>query len=179
MANGFAWSFYFGYLKIILPALRERIENSEWRDRLSSKKLFILMPRDCCAYGSLRREDENIEIVPGAVIECKGYRAGVLRIYRLNVYKINRENCPQSPFYVLGQYASPICSLYDMSHAADAQLSREDRDEQAKLFVRTLEAILQHPSVPEVRENCKLLPYARTPETRLSRVISDAVEDDM
>ena len=176
MANGFAWSYYFGYLKIILPALNEQIESSEWQDILSSKKLFILMPRDCYSYGSLSREDKDIEVVPGGVVECKGYRAGVSRIYRLNVYKINRENCP---LYVLGQYASPLCSLYDMSQTADAKLSREDRDEQAMLFFRTLEAILQHPSVPEIRNICKLVPYARTPETRLSEVIAKAVQKDL
>ncbi len=82
VASAFAWSHYFGYLKIILPVLYDKVENSEWRDTLSSKKLFILLPRECYSYGSLNREDSNIEIVPGAVFEHKAYRAGESRVYR-------------------------------------------------------------------------------------------------
>ncbi|CAB4007982.1 stimulator of interferon genes -like [Paramuricea clavata] len=178
VANGFAWSYYFGYLKIILPDLQERIEDSEWKDTLSSKKLFILMPRECSVHTSLSKEDNHIEIVPGAVIEYELHRAGVLRLYRLNVYKINR-NDGKCPLYVLAHYASPFSSLYDMGHSADVKLSREDRDEQAKLFLRTLEAILQYPSEPEVQNNCKLVPYARKSELHLSEVLAEAVLEDM
>ena len=177
VASGFAWSYYFDYLKIILPISYDKVENSEWRYTLSSKKLFLLLPRDCYVYGSLSREDRDIEIVPGAVIEYRAYRAGVSRVYRLNVYKINRaDNCP---LYVLAHYPSALCCLYDMSCSADVKLSREDRDEQAKLFLQTLEAILQHPSVPEVLNNCILVPYARNSDVRLSEVLAEAVLEDI
>ncbi len=177
VASGIAWSDYFGYLKIILAVLYDKVGNSEWKDILSSRKLFLLLPRDCYAYGSLSREDSNIEIVPGAIIEHKTYRAGVPKVYRLNIYKINRaDNCP---LYVLAHYASSLCCLYDMSCSSDVKLSREDRDEQAMLFLRTLETILQHPSVPEVLNNCILVPYARESGVRLSEVLAEAVLADM
>ncbi len=38
VASGFAWSYYSGYLKIILPVLYDKIGNSEWKDILSSRK---------------------------------------------------------------------------------------------------------------------------------------------
>ena len=182
VANGLAWSYYFGYLKIILPGITERIENSKWKDKLSSKKLFILMPRDCYAYGLLSNEDSRIKMVPDddAVIEHKVYRAGVFRIYRLNIYKINRTGENSSPLYVLAQYASPMSRLHEMSHEAGTRLTRQDQDEQAKLFLRTMKAILQNPSVPEVRDNCRLVPYARnTPGLRLSDLLAEAVLQDM
>jgi transmembrane protein 173 len=182
VANGLAWSFYFGYLKIILPKLHERIAESEWKDKLSSNKLFILMPRDCWAYGKLSEEaeDGNIELAEGGVIEFKAARAGISeRPYRNNVYKIKIDGC--EPLQVLAEYATPLCSMYDMSHSAEANLSVEDRDEQAKLFVRTLEAILRNPCVPEVRNKCKLVPYARPPvsDVPVHQVLADAVLDDM
>ncbi|CAB4035226.1 stimulator of interferon genes -like, partial [Paramuricea clavata] len=152
VANGLAWSYYFGYLKIILPKLHERIAESEWKDKLSSNKLFILMPRDCWAFGKLsdEAEDGKIQLVEDGVIEFEAERAGISkRSYRNNVYEIKIDGC--EPLQVLAQYATPLCSMYDMSHSAEANLSVEDRDEQAKLFVRTLEAILRNPSVPEVR----------------------------
>ena len=187
VANGLAWSFYFGYLRIVLPNLTERIENSKWRDeiKLSSNKLFILMPRDCYTYGLLTHEDRRIEVLPDdKVIEHKVYRAGVLRIYRLSVYKINRtsksEDSPVEPLYVLAQYASPMSRLHDMCHARAARLTEQDRDEQAKLFLRTMKAILQNPDVREVRDSCKLVPYAReTPGLCLSELLAEAVLEDM
>jgi hypothetical protein len=66
-----------------------------------------------------------------------------------------------------------------MSHSAGVKLSREDRDEQAKLFLRTLEAILQYPSVPEVRNNCKLVPYGRNLGVLLCEVLAEAVLEDL
>ena len=104
----------------------------------------------------------------------------MLRIYRLNIYKINRTDENSSPLYVLAQYASPMSYLYEMSYATGGRLTRQDRDEQAKVFLRTMKAILQNPSVPEVRDNCQLVPYARsTPGLRLSDLLSEAVLQDM
>ncbi|CAB4037963.1 stimulator of interferon genes -like [Paramuricea clavata] len=180
VANGFAWSYYFGYLKIILPELHKRIADSEWKDALSSNKLFILMPRDCWAYRKLSEEAEDgkIELVEGGVIEFDVTRAGIdKRVYRNNVYKITIDGC--EPLHVLAEYATPLCSMDDMSHSAQANLSIEDRDEEAKLFVRTLEAILRNPCVPEVRNKCKLVPYARRPDVSLSEILTDAVLNDM
>ena len=180
VANGLAWSYYFGYLRLILPRLRERIAESEWKDKLSSNKLFILMPRDCWAYGKLSEEAEDgkIDFAEGGVIEFDVARAGISkRSYRNNVYEIKIDGC--EPLRVLAEYATPLCSMHDMSHSAEASLSVEDRDEQAKLFVRTLEAILRNPSVPEVRNRCKLVPYARRPDVSVSKILTDAVLNDM
>ena len=180
VANGLAWSYFCGYLKILLPRLNERIEQSEWNNILSSKKLYILMPRDCYAYSLLSHEDQNIELVQGAAIEYMADRAGILKVYRLNVYKIKgTADLNNRPLHISAQYASPLSCLHDMSHEAEAQLSREDRDEQAKLFLRTLEGIMKYPPIPEVRNNCKLVPYARCPGVQLSKVLAGAVLQDM
>ena len=181
VANGLAWSYYFGYLKLILPELHNRIAQSDWRDSLSSYKLFILMPRDCWAYGRLTDEaaEGSIELVEGGVIEFNIPRAGIgKRTYRNNIYKITVSNS-DSPLYVLAEYATPLCSMYDMSHSSEANLSVEDRDEQAKLFVRTLEAILENPCVPEARNKCKLVPYARAEDVDVGKILFDAVWDDI
>lgn len=87
VANGLAWSYYFGYLRLILPRLRERMAESEWKDVLSSQKLFILIPRDCCAYGMLSEEATkgSIELVEGGVIECEAERAGIARSYYFEI----------------------------------------------------------------------------------------------
>ena len=178
VANGLAWSYYFGYLRLILPKLPERIRASDWNGRLSSNKLFILMPRDCWAYGTLSEEAEegSIELEDG-VIECEAERAGIARrSFRNNVYKITVED--SDTLYILAEYATPLCSMYDMSHSAEANLSVEDRDGQVKLFLRTLKAILSNPSVPAVRNRCKLVPYARGEDVDLAKILAEAVLDD-
>ena len=177
VANGLAWSYYIGYLKLILPELRKQIAESEWNDVLSSKKLFILMPLDCWAYGNLTEEskDGSIELVEGRIIECEAERAGIVkRLYRNNIYKITVSNS-DSPLYVLAEYATPLCAMHDMSHSAEANLSMEDRDEQAKLFVRTLKTILSNPCVATVRNTCKLVPYARDNNVDIATILAEAV----
>ena len=179
VANGLAWSYYFGYLRLILPKLPERIRASGWNDRLSSNKLFILMPRDCWAYGTLSEEagEGRIELEDG-VIECEAERAGIARrSFQNNVYKITVEDS-DTPLYILAEYATPLCTMYDMSHSAEANLSVEDRDGQVKLFLRTLKAILSNPCVPAVRNRCKLVPYARGENVDLAKILTEAVLDD-
>ena len=177
VANGLAWSFYFGYLKIILPDLQQRISESPWAEKLSSKKLFILLPSDCYAFGKLSEEDDAIERAgDDAMIEYDCERAGVFkRSYRNVVYNLNKGG---KPLYILVEYATPLCSLFDMSHSAEANLSAEDRDEQAKLFLRTLETILENPSEPGVLNKCKLVPYGRKEGIRLSQVLREAVREE-
>ena len=177
VANGLAWSFYFGYLKIILPDLQKRISETPWAEKLSSKKLFILLPSDCYAFGKLSEEDDAIERAgDDAMIEYDCERAGVFkRSYRNVVYNLNKGG---KPLYILVEYATPLCSLFDMSHSAEANLSAEDRDEQAKLFLRTLETILENPSEPGVLNKCKLVPYGRKEGIRLSQVLREAVREE-
>lgn len=193
VANGLAWSFYFGYLKIILPGLPQRIAESKstWASKLSSKKLFILIPSDCFAFGKLGDEDDAIEIAGtklgdeddasektnDAAIEYVVERAGIYkRSYRNVIYRIN--NTMGDPLYILAEYATPLCSMYDMSFYKETNLSTEDRDEQAKLFLGTVQAILDNPSEPNVRNRCKLVPYGRKEGIKLSQVLIEAVRDD-
>ncbi|XP_028391453.1 stimulator of interferon genes protein-like [Dendronephthya gigantea] len=181
VANGLAWSYYFGYLRLILPSLGRRISESKWAGILSSRKLFIMMPRDCWAYGKLSDEakDDKIECLADGVIEINVSRAGIAnRSYRNNIYRVKIDES-DSPLYVLAEYATPLCSMHDMSHSAEANLTVEDRDEQAKLFVRTLEAILRNPADPEARDMCVLVPYARGRGVDVSRILADAVLQDM
>ena len=177
VANGLAWSYYVDYLKLILPQLRERIAESGWNDVLSSNKLFILMPRDCWAYGTLSEEAKNIELVQDGIIECEVERMGIARRFQNNIYKITVDDSDR-PLYVLAEYATPLCSLYDMSHSAEANLSVEDRDEQVKLFAHTLKAILENSFVPKIRNGCKLVPYVRDQDVDTAKILINAVLDD-
>lgn len=55
------------------------------------------------------------------------------------------------------EYATPLQTLFAMSQDGRAGFSREDRLEQAKLFCRTLEDILE--DALECQNNCHLIVY--------------------
>ncbi len=60
IAVGLAWSYYFGYLKIILPTFVEKTNTSKYKDDLI-KKLFILIPADCKVYDDLEKAGQDLK----------------------------------------------------------------------------------------------------------------------
>nr|BAE32222.1 unnamed protein product [Mus musculus]BAE42224.1 unnamed protein product [Mus musculus]BAE42310.1 unnamed protein product [Mus musculus] len=160
VAHGLAWSYYIGYLRLILPGLQARIRmfNQLHNNMLSgagSRRLYILFPLDCGVPDDLSVVDPNIrfrDMLPQQNID----RAGIKnRVYSNSVYEI-LENGQPAGVCIL-EYATPLQTLFAMSQDAKAGFSREDRLEQAKLFCRTLEEILE--DVPESRNNCRLIVY--------------------
>ncbi|XP_062443376.1 stimulator of interferon genes protein isoform X2 [Rhea pennata] len=126
VAHGLAWSYYVGYLKIVLPRLKESMEkfsraNPNVLAHRETWKLHILIPLSCDIYDNLEKADNNIQYLMD-LPETTLTRAGTKRrVYKHSLYMIkdedNKDEC--------------------------AAFSREDRMEQAKLFYRTLEEILQ------------------------------------
>lgn len=162
VAHGLAWSYYIGYLKIILPEFKESLrlfkkENKELRSRNETCKLHILIPVSCEMYDSLANADSNIEFFKSLPPIYKD-RAGVKqRVYKNSIYKIFDEE--KRPHYCIVEYATPLASLREMSNLSSAAFSSEDRDQQAKLFYRTLENILETCLEPEHRNLCRLVVY--------------------
>lgn len=160
VAHGLAWSYYIGYLRLILPGLQARIRmfNQLHNNMLSgagSRRLYILFPLDCGVPDDLSVADPNIrfrDMLPQQNID----RAGIKnRVYSNSVYEILENGQPAGACIL--EYATPLQTLFAMSQDAKAGFSREDRLEQAKLFCRTLEEILA--DVPESRNNCRLIVY--------------------
>ncbi|XP_066480186.1 stimulator of interferon genes protein [Tiliqua scincoides] len=146
VAHGLAWSYYIGYLKVILPRLKDLINdfNKSNNYLLNSKKtwkLHILIPLSCEVYDDLQKVDNRIQFIDN-LPEVKMDRAGIKkRSYKNSVYGVMDEE--QKMNYCVMEYATPLQSLYAMSQDESAAFSRLDRLEQAKLFCRTLEEILQ------------------------------------
>ncbi|XP_041079619.1 stimulator of interferon genes protein isoform X2 [Polyodon spathula] len=148
VAHGLAWSFYIGYLKLVLPKLKDSIQifcDKNKNSILKCKdtwKLHILMPLSCTIPDKLEDEDSNIvflENLPDIVIDRAGVRT---RVYKHSLYAIYDD--AKRPHHCVLEYATPLLSLYGMSNESLAEFSREDRLEQAKLFYRTLKDILDN-----------------------------------
>nr|6DXG_A Chain A, Stimulator of interferon protein [Homo sapiens]6DXL_A Chain A, Stimulator of interferon protein [Homo sapiens]6DXL_B Chain B, Stimulator of interferon protein [Homo sapiens] len=160
VAHGLAWSYYIGYLRLILPELQARIRtyNQHYNNLLRgavSQRLYILLPLDCGVPDNLSMADPNIRFLD-KLPQQTGDRAGIKdRVYSNSIYEL-LENGQRAGTCVL-EYATPLQTLFAMSQYSQAGFSREDRLEQAKLFCRTLEDILA--DAPESQNNCRLIAY--------------------
>ncbi|XP_008689754.1 stimulator of interferon genes protein isoform X2 [Ursus maritimus] len=165
VAHGLAWSYYIGYLRLILPGLPDRIRTYNRRRTnmlrgVGSHRLHILFPLDCGVPDDLSVADPNIRFLY-ELPQQSADRAGIKgRIYTNSVYEL-LENGQPAGICVL-EYATPLQTLFAMSQDGRAGFSREDRLEQAKLFCRILEDILA--DAPESQNNCRLIVYQEPAE---------------
>ena len=132
VADGLAWSYYFGYLKLVLPHLEGQIGKSDYKYKITMKKLFILLPKNCYTYDKIVDADSRITVA-GNLDSYDINRGGISkRSYKHTVHRIEmpRPDGEVDEYHVVLEYATPLMSLYDMSEHAECGLSREGRDEQ-------------------------------------------------
>ena len=136
VADGLAWSYYFGYLKLVLPRLEGQISDSEqFRHKIKDKKVFILLPKTCYTFADIQEADFRVKWA-GNLPEIKLNRGGIKpRSYKHSVHLIEmpRPDGDKDEYYFILEYATPLLSLYDMSNHAPASLSVQERDHQVKL----------------------------------------------
>ncbi|KAM8908236.1 LOW QUALITY PROTEIN: stimulator of interferon genes protein [Spinachia spinachia] len=96
VAHGLAWSFYLGYLRLVLPRLEDSIiafrDTHEAPWGRGSSKLLILIPLDANISHKLEDEDDNIRFsnnLPNSNIDMAGVRG---RVYKHSVYRVLDEN---------------------------------------------------------------------------------------
>ncbi|XP_062358233.1 stimulator of interferon genes protein [Cinclus cinclus] len=172
VAHGLAWSYYVGYLKIVLPRVKESMEEfSRGNPNLlacrKTWKLHILVPLSCDVCDDLEKADSNIQYVTD-LTETTLARAGTKkRVYKHSLYAIMDEE--NQLWHCAVEYATPLQSIYAMSQDECAAFSREERLEQAKLFYRTLEEILKDSK--ECADTYRLIAYEE-PETAESHFLS-------
>ena len=132
VADGLAWSYYFGYLKMVLPKLVDNIGQSNFRYDITEKRLFILIPKNCFTYNEIKNADGRIKSA-GNLEPYETHRGGISkRRYLHTVHRIEmpRPDGEVDKYYVVLECATPLMSLYDMSQHSECGLSRQERDEQ-------------------------------------------------
>ena len=141
VADGLAWNYYFGYLKLVLPNLDERIASSDrkLREKITIKKLFILLPKTCYTYDTIEESDPRVKCA-GDIKPLEIARGGIpKRSYKHTVHRIEMprpDNSGKDEYYVIMEYAVQLKSLYEMTNNSEAVLSRQQRDEQVCCFFR-------------------------------------------
>lgn len=147
VADGLARSFYYGYLKLILPSLLETINLSDnevdgyaVRDHIVDHKLFIVMPKDCKCTTNFADVDPNIQFVTEAQQKILSRAGNQRRVYKNSIYKVN--SLIHGEFYCLMEYATPLLSMDAMQADPRCSFTEEDRDQQVVLFYKLLKEIL-------------------------------------
>ena len=133
VADGLAWSYYFGYLKLVLPKLEDQITKSDkYRYLIKKKKLFILLPKTCYTYDDIERADDRVKWA-GSLPEYQVNRGGIkTRSYKHAVHRIEMPlpDGGVDEYHFVLEYATPLMTLYDMSMHAAASFSHQERDHQ-------------------------------------------------
>ncbi|XP_044218728.1 stimulator of interferon genes protein [Thunnus albacares] len=160
VAHGLAWSFYLGYLRLVLPRLEDSITAFQATHQAScpywgrgSRKLLILIPLNANISHKLEDEDDNIHFydnLPNNEIDRAGVRG---RVYKHSVYRVVDEHGKAHECVV--EYATPLLTLYKMSQESSAGFGEAMRRQQVLLFYRTLQEILDHSL--ECRNRFKLI----------------------
>jgi len=157
VADGQAWGYYIGYLKIIFNKWDSTINKArgtdfqdtesgkDLRELIVDRRLFIVIPRDgfCCR--NLSELDPKIKFIT-RMPELKHLRGGVQeRKYNNSLYKIIRNG--ENPTYAMIEFATPLLNMYEMSQHSEKysgfRFTIEDREEQVNEFYNTLKRILE------------------------------------
>lgn len=183
LAAALAWSYYTGYLKIILPHLNEMINNShgpnfqkinddDLCNAVNYRKLIVIIPKSCICYKSLKDIDQRIkDVCP--LSEKRLNRGGVMeRIYKVTLNKVTKEG---KDMYVIAEYASSIMTMRDMRDNAKAEFTQEDIETQGVLYYNKLKDLLE--SDPDCRNNVELVLF-NGDECKLADVLYDVVESN-
>ncbi|XP_062331882.1 stimulator of interferon genes protein isoform X2 [Osmerus eperlanus] len=148
VAHGLAWSFYLGYLKLVLPHLENSIASFRTThsagpfEKRGSRRLLILLPLNANIAQNLEDEDTNIQFydnLPNIELDRAGVRG---RVYKHSVYSVLDENGKSHQCAM--EYATSLMTLYQMSHESNSGFGERERREQVLLFYRTLQDILEH-----------------------------------
>ena len=133
VAYGLAWGYYFGYLKLVLPKLKDQIEKSrQFRRQIRVKKLFILVPKTCVINDNIVDADSRVKWVANLPMIKRNSGGIRKRSYKSGVHMIQKrqpDGTMEKHFFVV-EYATTLKTLYHMSECADNVLNREERHHQ-------------------------------------------------
>ena len=188
IADGLAWSYYYGYLKLVLPHLHEQltkaiapdflVDGNDMCDVVHVKKLFIIISKKCKCYKGLIEVDEGHIQKAGNLPAFYLTRAGVeLRPYQHCLYRVTAKDKPA--IFVILEFATPLLAMNDMCNDKLADFTEEDRDTQVMAFYNKLKFILENAD-EEIKDRYKLVLISDVyteGERHLSDVIYEAVSE--
>ncbi|XP_015124037.1 stimulator of interferon genes protein isoform X2 [Diachasma alloeum] len=162
--GGMAFSYFYGYLRIVLPGLRKKMElyEAEQGVTIPVKKMFVLIPKSGHIPPDL--SDASYQWLEGttSLEHIVQDRAGVKRRnYKNTVYKIhpNGQEKGHRPIYVTTEGATPMLTFWEilMHDHKQTKTFKQNRMQIVASFYKTLDELIDND--PECRDVCELVYY--------------------
>ncbi|XP_063043963.1 stimulator of interferon genes protein [Engraulis encrasicolus] len=163
VAQGLAWSFYLGYLKLVLPLLEDAVQEYNMQKRGQpaegslrgpwASRLHILLPLSASVCAHPEDDDNRVQFhanLPPMEMDRAGVRK---RVFKNSVYSVKDAN--GQTHYCILESATPLLTLHQMSEEGSAGFGASERRQQVLLFYRTLRAILE--DSPDCRNRYRLI----------------------
>ncbi|ELT89678.1 hypothetical protein CAPTEDRAFT_193667 [Capitella teleta] len=166
VANGLAWSYFYGYMKIILPGLRERVDKHVKGDELTNclkdknedinlqkdetflKKFICILPMTSVCPNNFDEADENILTI-GSVEYSSTISGNVKRNYKTCIHRVQHPEDKSKKFLFMGEFATPLRSLDKMYEGGIAGLTLKERNRQTSIFQMKLKEVMCHPAAED------------------------------
>ncbi|XP_033100646.1 stimulator of interferon genes protein-like [Anneissia japonica] len=179
VAQGMGWSYFTGYLRIILPKLKETISRDpKWKKEMEAEnlpcKFFAIVPLNCKIPAKLGEDEVKHKGITfeGKLPTLYVDRAGVKdRPYVNSVYKI--QDGHGRSFYAICEYVTIIDTLFQMP-LSDA-IDQKTREEQCRLLVRILEELIYNDE--KCRHKCKIVMLSGEDRPLLRDAIIDKIHE--
>ncbi|XP_076454146.1 stimulator of interferon genes protein-like [Babylonia areolata] len=144
VSHGLAWGYYY-YLKIILPGLKQRIDDwcrgDHCVDVHMPRKLYILVPASCHCPAKLTYAGDRIQFC-GNLDRLRRDSAGTVnRSYVQCVWNLQRKDGQVVQF--VSEYAAVVDTLYKMESQGSAGLCSQLKGRERDNFVRVLNGLLK------------------------------------
>ncbi|XP_011169646.1 stimulator of interferon genes protein [Solenopsis invicta] len=169
--TGMAYSFYYGYLRLILPSTEtgrkgiiEKIETFEANHNITFPvhKLFLLIPSSGYIPPDLKEASYQWMESTSNLEEEERNRAGNIgRIYLNSAYKIylDGRNSGNDPVYAVVEGASPLLTYHEVlqhNHPESSVYKRYKSKIIERFYTKLLETLQSN---PETRDLCELIYY--------------------
>ncbi|KAJ8310634.1 hypothetical protein KUTeg_012499 [Tegillarca granosa] len=136
--------------------------------------LYEIIPKSCQCQSSLAASDKDNIIKEVASLKYKKLVHGTQRLFHSTIYLLKGDD--DKDYYFVGEYASPVKTLYNMNQSMIAGLNNEQLVKQVREFKELSEAIQNCQDAPEKRRNkCKFVYFDDTKRS-LSSVLYEKLK---
>ncbi|XP_076261015.1 stimulator of interferon genes protein-like [Rhynchophorus ferrugineus] len=164
--SGMAYSFFYGYLNLILPStgdvmknLIEMMQDYESANDIKFEfyKIFMLIPKSLVCHNKINEVSKIMELRSSLADKIKTIAGVRDRVYKNSVYSIKHEATGKL-VYVCAEYATPINTFKEIcrNQTIHTESYIRHKSDVVSQFFLTLSKILEHEKMDKM---CELIYY--------------------